>query len=346
MEAEVKNLIDFLDKEKLWQEEGLGRFFDFKQLNEVWDDVPEEIQNKIENLGRCYLIQSSDGYTTYALRDIAAKIYFAREYSFDKYITFVGNEQQHHFNQVYAIISYLSSLPSFQKKYGLEVANHLKFQNLRNLFNGILSVQNQKTSTRKGNFMSVESLLNQIKLSAEETINLKHNNLNQEDLHNQSHKISIAALKWFNLNHDIHTNSTLDVQSILNFEGNTGVYQLYTYARLNSILKKNFTGKNEIEIEYNPEFWKYYNVAESNLIKITYYLPQVLETICSNYKTHILTNYLFNLATSVNSWYTKYSVNSEQDELRKQALLFMCQELKKNLGFCLDLLAIIPLEEL
>jgi arginyl-tRNA synthetase len=88
------------------------------------------------------------------------------------------------------------------------------------------------------------------------------------------------------------------------------------------------------------------NIQEQNIIKQTYELPSVLERICQNYKPHLLTNHLFELATALNSWYAKHSVSAEEDTIRKESMLAFCKKMREYMMYCLDLLGIETVEEL
>jgi arginyl-tRNA synthetase len=337
VEDEMSNMITIFDKINLWHKEDQGRYIDFEEFVTGWTNAPTQVTQKIKNLGRCYLIQSKNGYTTYALRDIVAKYKFARELKYDKYITFVGDEQKHHFDQIYTILGALADNEEFQMIVGSEVANRMKFENLDNIFNGIVSLNEGKMSTRKGNFITAKSILDKVENIASDILKQK----NSSDQHNRSQVIALAAIKWFNLNRDIGQDSVLDIPSILKFEGNTGVYQLYTYARLNSILRK-----TSAENPQNQINWQLLNTDEQNILKLTYNLNYILDRICDNYKPHQLTTHLYDLATAINSWYAKYSVSDEKNLERKETLLNFCWQLKNYLKFSLDLLGIITLEEL
>jgi arginyl-tRNA synthetase len=356
-EKDVKILIDFFEKHNLWEKEGQGRFIDLENLEALWQDKPVELRGKLKNFGRCYLIQSKDGYTTYALRDIAARLQWARDIQADFMITMVGNEQKHHFNQFFAITGYLASLPEFENFVGKEVANRMRWQNLKVIHNGFLTLPDGKMSARKGNFITARDILNMVKKEARKIlIEKNYETQDEQKTIEKSQKVGIAAMKWFNLNRDISQDSVLDLDAIMSFEGNTGVYQLYTLARLNSILEKN---------DFQPESFKKQdgeniglgetkNTLETNFLNKTelailnqiYTFEEVLESVINNYKPHILCNYLFEISTAVNSWYAKYSVSTETHEERKKQLLEFCSFLKNHLMFGLDLLGIDGVEKL
>jgi arginyl-tRNA synthetase len=153
--------------------------------------------------------------------------------------------------------------------------------------------------------------------------------------------VAVAALKWLDLHRDREQDVVFDLDKFLKFEGNTGIYQLYTIARLSSILDKyQFNAENS-----HPNISKL-NDTETFLLKQTFTLPLVLEKVAQYYKPHWLCNHLFEVASEVNSWYSKYSVSQESDPERQQALLALTYKLKHHLWLGLELLGIEPLEEL
>jgi uridine kinase len=100
------------------------------------------------------------------------------------------------------------------------------------------------------------------------------------------------------------------------------------------------------DLEINFDGFKLLNQDEIGILKLMYTLPLIIEDVSSNYKPHHLCNYLFKLATSVNSWYAKYSVSGEQDLARKEILLELLLKVKTNMGFALSLLGIEVVEKL
>jgi arginyl-tRNA synthetase len=339
-EKDVKLLVDFFEKHDLWQKEGKGRFIDLKDLEKKWQNKPRELEGKLKHFGRCYLIQSKDGYTTYALRDIAARIQWARDLKADFMITMVGNEQKHHFNQFFSILCYISSLPEFEDFVGKEVAKRLNWGALKAIHNGFMTLPEGKMSTRKGNFVTARDILDLALNKAKETLNTKTEEYTEINI--KSQKVAVAAMKWFNLNKDISQDTVLDLDSIMSFEGNTGVYQLYTIARINTIIKK----QEDLELTNQEIDTSKLNELELEILNETFTREYTLEQISQNYKPHLLCNYLFSLSSKINTWYAKYSVSSETDKVRKITMLTFCKYLSQHLKQSLDLLGIESVEKL
>jgi arginyl-tRNA synthetase len=335
-EGRMKELTSFFEENNLWEKEAESRYFDFEKLAENWTNLDPNLKPKITRLGRCYLISSS-GYTSYAYRDITARIHWAGELDMDIMITVTANEQNHHFAQLFAICYYLSGLPVFQEKFGNRISSRLNYNNLVHINYGFLTLPEGKMSTRSGNFLTAKDLVNKVTDQAYKTLQEKANS--DQNLIQKSKVVAIAALKWYDLARDSGADIVLDISKILSFEGNTGVYQLYTIARLNSILRKNPT--SDLNLNYDL-----LNPVEQKIIKACWLTPLILDQISDSYKPHHLCNHLFEIATMVNSWYAETSVSKETDENRKQTLLNFCQQIQLHLKQGLGLLGIESLAEL
>ena len=343
-EPDMKLLFDFMEEYEIWQKDGLARYFDFDSLVEKWCDLDEKLKSKISGFGRVYLI-SSTGYTTYCFRDIAARLQWARDHNVDIMVSVTDKTQRHNFDQAFAVICYLSNLIEFQKIQSKKVISRLQWSNLVHIGYGFLTLKDGKMSSRKGNVLTLREMFDNVKESAKISLTEKSPHILESNLEDKSVKLALAALKWYDLNRGIEEDLVLDIPQILKFEGNTGIYQLYTVARINSIFKKNMIG-GDMEInswEFNLD---QFNVDEKILLKKMYILPLILEQICVSYKPHLLCNHLFELATLINSWYAKFSVSNEQNLDRKKALICMCLRLKQHLYFGLDLLGIEAVDEM
>lgn len=263
-EQNVKNLWDFLEKYKIWQTEDKARFFDFEEIckNLPLDKQNLELKKTFASFGRCYLVSSS-GYTSYAFRDIAARIQWITDLDATKMITITANEQIHHFQQVFGICHYLSTLSKFQEEFGQKISRELIWQNLIHISYGFLTLQTGKMSSRKGNVLTIKDLFDEVQTEAKVILSEKSQVTDPDQLEQKSAKVTLAALKWYDLNRGSADNLVLNIKEILNFVGNTGVYQLYTLARLKSILKKN-SQKNSTNLESKIDY-KTQNNLEKNL---------------------------------------------------------------------------------
>ena len=365
----VPELYEYFETNKVWKSDGLARYFDLEEIIDDWQVAPETLKKQKKSLGRCYLV-SSNGYSSYAFRDIACRIDFAKTLKADKMITITANEQIHHFEQFTAILIYLTSLPSFTTRYGKDVVEKLTLDSIIHISYGFLTLTTGKMSTRKGNILTLRSLVNSIIDEAKVVLESKTEGLEKDEIERRAKVVAVAALKWYDLARDSSGDLVLDIPKILSFEGNTGVYQLYTLARINSILRKNnfeqtksFVLGEEIpdssELQTNlfslasarqaqNDGWSFdkLNRDEILILKQCLILTQTIEKVIDSYKPHYLTNYLYDLSTNFNSWYARYSVSNELDLERKSQLLSFCSIIKNQLETGLELLAINVLEEM
>ena len=173
------------------------------------------------NLGVC-LIQKSDGATLYATRDIAAAMDRYQKYKFDKMIYEVGQEQKLHFQQFFKVLELLGN------KWAKDCVH---------VYHGLyLDKDGKKFATRKGKTVFMEDILNETIFLAEKTITEKNPELkNKEEV---ARKVAIAAIFYGDLKNNRTNDMIFDIDNFLEFEGNTGPYLQYSYARASSILKK------------------------------------------------------------------------------------------------------------
>jgi len=353
-EQDMKMLTDFCEKNGLWKTDGAARYFDFSELLHTWTDASAKVHAMLKKvsgggeieidvkMGRGYLI-SSQGYTTYLFRDVATRWQYARDHTRDLMIALTDHSQTHNFDQTFVIVEYLRTRPEFIQFAGVDIANRLKFENLIHLPYGYLSLPEGKMSTRKGNFLTARELLDKIEKTSAQTLLEKNPQADANpDFIQLSQKVAIAALKWFDLSRDCVHDVVLDIPKILQFEGNTGVYQLYTLARLRSIVTKNYDG-NVLDLHIDPAFL---NQTEKMILQKLALMPTVLDTIVHTYKPHHLCGALFEIASSLNSWYAKHSVTAEENPQRQQTLLAFCQITANHIASHLQLLAIDPVDEM
>jgi arginyl-tRNA synthetase len=325
-EKYLKDLYNFFETNKLWSVEGKARFINYEQLAELTNNP------SIKSLGYGYLI-SSTGYSTYLFRDIAARINWVDEHHSDFSISITGNEQLHHFKQLFAICNYLSTLDvtkNICKNY-----TKLSNSNLEHISYGFLTLKGgKKMSSRNGVIYNARNLYNELLSNATE--NLK--NRESTDIDTKARVMTLAALKWEDLGKDTVHDIEFDINSLLNFEGNTGIYQLYTIARINSILNKNISVKAFDYSTLNPK--------EIEILNKMYLAPIVLNDAIDKLKPHIIVNYCYELSNLFNGWYNTTNVGKEVNPIRKSTLLMLLTKFRDNQVYLLDKLGIQTLEEM
>jgi arginyl-tRNA synthetase len=375
-EADMNLLTAFMEKHKLWIADGKARYFDFETLAEKWVGITDELRKKVSSFGRCYLI-SSTGYTSYCYRDVATKLQYARDLGVDLALVVTDKTQKHNFDQAFSIICYLASLPEFVTEFGQDVADRIVWQNMCHLGYGFLKLESGKMSARKGNVILLRDLVSVVTAEAKKIILEKTPNSDLTTIDSKSHKIALAAIKWNDLKQSYEQDITFDINQVLNFVGNTGVYQLYTYARLNSVLRKLNSEKLKVKSEKSfesliPDFGSNAiplvrggseadgvfqsdattnddrvvaatNTLEQAILKQIWTLPEALESICGNYQIHLLTNHLYELSNLANKWYNDVPILKDP---RQQFMQVFIIKIMKHLEFCLDLLGIEVVEEI
>ena len=237
------------------------------------------------------MIKKSDGATLYITRDIATAIYRARTYNFVKNIYVVGQEQSNHFRQLKAVL----------KKMGFEWSDdmiHVDF--------GLVTKNRQKLSTRKGNIILLEPTLQEAISRAKAQIEEKNPELeNKEEV---ARAVGVGAVKFYDLKTDRRNGYDFDLEAMVSFEGETGPYVQYAYARIQSILRKaNFTPSTDATDSLNdPESWE--------IIKLLQDFSRVVKRAAENYDPSLIAKYAINLAQAFNKYYAHTRILDESPE--------------------------------
>ena len=240
------------------------------------------------------IIQKSDGSSIYATRDLAAILYRARTYDFDKCLYVVAYEQNLHFKQVFEVAKDL-----VDEKYakGLE---HVSY--------GMVSLPTGKMSTREGNVIKIEELISETIKKSEEIILQKNPNLeNKEDV---AKKVGVAAIVFNTLSSSNIKDQVFDWNVALNFQGETGPYIQYTYVRTRSVLEKieHIPSVNEVNIEkLNDEY-------SLNIIDIIYNFENTLIQVTEKNEPSILARYLIELSKAYSAFYNENKIICDDKE--------------------------------
>ena len=244
------------------------------------------------------MIKKSDGATLYITRDIATAIYRARTYNFVKNIYAVGQEQSNHFRQLKAVL----------KKMGFDWSDdmvHVDF--------GLVTKNRQKLSTRKGNIILLEPTLQEAISRAKAQIEEKNPELeNKEEV---AHAVGVGAVKFYDLKTDRRNGYDFDLEAMVSFEGETGPYVQYAYARIQSILRKaNFTPSTDATYSLSdPESWE--------IIKLLQDFARVVKRAAENYDPSLIAKYAINLAQAFNKYYAHTRILDESPERESRLAL-------------------------
>ena len=237
------------------------------------------------------MIKKSDGATLYITRDIATAIYRARTYNFVKNVYAVGQEQSNHFKQLKAVL----------KKMGFDWSDdmiHVDF--------GLVTKNRQKLSTRKGNIILLEPTLQEAISRAKAQIEAKNPDL--ENKEQVARAVGVGAVKFYDLKTDRRNGYDFDLEAMVSFEGETGPYVQYAYARIQSILRKgDFQPLTDGNYSLNDtESWE--------IIKLLQDFARIIKRASDNYDPSLIAKYAINLAQAFNKYYAHTRILDESPE--------------------------------
>lgn len=236
------------------------------------------------------LITKSDGSSIYPSRDIAAALYRKKTYDFSQCLYVTGLEQQLHFKQVFHVV----------KKMGYDWWNRME-----HIPYGLVSFQGEKLATRTGNMVYAKDLLNEAIERVRAIIEEKNPNLsNKQEIASQ---VGIGAVIFHDLFNLRIKNVSFSWEQVLNFEGATGPYIQYTYARANSILKK----QEDINWNLVAENMEYYKKESiKNLLKLLATFETVIVEAASRKEPCVIARYAYSLAQSFNQFYQECNIQA------------------------------------
>ena len=247
------------------------------------------------------IIKKSDGSSIYATRDLAAILYRARTYDYDKSIYITGYEQDLHFNQVFAVAKYLD----LDKKY-VDGLKHISY--------GMYRLKEGKMSTRKGNFIKLDDVLNDAINKAKEILLEKNPEI--EDLDDIAKKVGIGAVVFSDLYNSLNKDEVFDLDEMLKFNGETCPYIQYMYVRIKSILRKN----NKEVLLNDVKYDKLLEGLSYELVKLIYRFNDVLNDVISKNEPYYLSRYLIKLATTYSEYYNNVKILSDDEDERNSRI--------------------------
>ncbi len=269
------------------------------------------------NMPPC-LITKKDGSSLYATRDISAALYRKKTYDFSKCIYVTGLEQKLHFAQWFKVI---------------EMMGYDWAKDLVHVPYGLVSLEGGKLSTRSGNVIYAEEILHESIEKVKEIIAEKNPNL--EDREEVAKIVGIGAIIFNDLYNQRIKDVIFNWDKILNFDGETGPYVQYTYARAASVLRKSGVEKVEDEIQYSVLT----DEASMNLVKEINRFPQVIKDAADKLEPFVVARYAVAVAQAFNKFYHDCQINVDDVEI-KNARLKVVEITKRVLKDSLDLLGI------
>ncbi|MBR4782378.1 MAG: arginine--tRNA ligase [Bacteroidaceae bacterium] len=305
-------------KEKV--EEGLEKgLFYRRDDNSVWADLTNEgLDEK--------LLLRSDGTSVYMTQDIGtAKLRF-QDFPIDKMVYVVGNEQNYHF-QVLSIL-----LDKLGFKWGKDLV-HFSY--------GMVELPNGKMKSREGTVVDADDLIATMIQDARQMSADKVNKLEgitEQEAQEIARIVGMGALKYFILKVDARKNMLFNPEESIDFNGNTGPFIQYTYARIRSVLRK----ANAAGINYavNLNELTPVNDKEQDLIQNISQFPAIVQQAATEFSPSTIANYCYDLVKEYNQFYHDYTILGESIEEKRQLRLKLSEQVSKVVKTGMDLLGI------
>ena len=267
-----------------------------KDDGSVWADLtPEGLDHK--------LLLRSDGTSVYMTQDIGTAKLRYQDFPIDKMIYVVGNEQNYHF-QVLSIL-----LDRLGFKWGKDLT-HFSY--------GMVELPEGKMKSREGTVVDADDLVDSMVRSAKETSADRFADISAEEADDIAEKVGLGALKYFLLKVDPKKNMLFNPKESIDFNGNTGPFIQYTYARIRSLLRKS----EEMDYRNIPEDVEP-NEKESLLIRKLTDFPTVVKEAGRSYSPALIANYCYELAKEYNQFYHDYPILKEENENVKKLRLML-----------------------
>ncbi len=301
-----KNVID----------EGLKKkIFYSKPDGSVWIDLRDDgLDEKI--------LLRSDGTAVYITQDLGTVIKRFEDFpKMNSLIYTVGNEQDYHFKVLFAIL----------KKLGYSWAD-----NLYHLSYGMVDLPQGKMKSREGKVVDADNLIKEMKETAAKISKRqgKIKDLTKDEKENLYDTIGLGALKYFILKVDHKKRILFDPEASVDFEGNTGPFIQYTFARIRSLLSK--VSNNDILKTHDVSL----DIREKEIIKHLVTYPDVLNSSAKQYSPAIIANYLYELVRLFNSFYQNINILNEDNKEVKSIRLSISRSVANNISLASSLLGI------
>lgn len=290
-----------------------------KGLVKVGEQGEKYVDLETEGLGRCILVKS-DGGTTYHMRDFATYTYIRKTHPYFKHIYAVDSRQSHHFKQLFRILE-LAGYPAETDAVHVDI--------------GFMSLPEGPISTRKGTVISLEKLITEA--ASRSLVVIKEKNPNLENKEEVAGIVGLAAIKYFDLSHNRKSEVEFSWDKAISFDGNTGPYMLYTYARIQGILRKVASSESRVpSINYSTELEE----QELYLLRKLVYFPEMVEQAGGVYLPSLICSYLFELSQLLNTFYEAVQVASEEDLDKKKLRISLISAVGQVVQNGLELLGI------
>ena len=267
------------------------------------------------------LILKNDGSSIYATRDIAAVEYRKKTYNFEKCLYVTGQEQKLHFAQVFKVMELLG--------------NEWAKDNLIHIPYGLVSLGGEKLSTRGGNVIYAEDILKEAISKIREIIEEKNPDLSDEEKDEASRIVGVGAVIFNDLYNQRIKDVSFKWEHITSFEGETGPYVQYTYARCSSILRN----VEDFDVNSDIDYSILTDPSSVDLLKEIDKFPQIIKEAADRYEPSVVARYAVDVAQAFNRFYTENRIAVDDKNIRDSrcALTYITRRILKD---SLDLLGI------
>ncbi len=299
--------------------EGLEKGIFYRRDDEsVWADLSNDgLDEK--------LLLRSDGTSVYMTQDIGTAQLRFRDYPIDKMVYVVGNEQNYHFQ----VLSLLLDKLGFSWGKGLV---HFSY--------GMVELPEGKMKSREGTVVDADDLMEEMIATARETsaeLGSKLGDLSEEEIADINRIIGLGALKYFMLKVDARKNMLFNPKESIDFNGNTGPFIQYTYARTRSIERKAAEAGINVDIAQVPAT---ISEKECSIIRMLNEFPAVVRQAGSDYSPSGIANYAYELAKEYNQFYHDFSILREEDTAAKSFRILLTRNVGKVIKIAMNLLGI------
>ena len=296
-------------------EEGLSKaVFKKKEDGSIWIDLTNDgLDEK--------LLLRSDGTSVYITQDLGTAIERQKEFHFNRLVYVVGNEQEYHFKVLFLIL----------KKLGYEWA-----EKLYHLSYGMVDLPSGKMKSREGTVVDADDLISEmIQTAKQKTKELgKAEGLSHEEAEKLYRMIGLAALKYYILKVDPKKRMLFNPEESIDFNGNTGPFIQYTYARIQSVLRKSPTSElSSINIHA-------LHIKEKSLIKLIHEFSKIVTEAADGYNPGHIANYVYELAKEYNQFYHECPILKAETESVKMFRTHLSCKTAEVIKFSLNLLGI------
>ncbi len=289
-----------------------------REDNSVWVNLESEgLDEK--------LLLRKDGTSVYMTQDIGTAQLRQNDYRPDKMVYVVGNEQNYHFKVLAVILDRLGF--SWAKS-----LHHMSY--------GMVELPEGKMKSREGTVVDADDLMDEMIRTALEMADElgKLEGLSEVEKQNNYRIIGLGALKYFILKVDPTKNMTFDPRESIDFNGNTGPFIQYTYARIQSVLRK--ATEQNIAVQNQVPENLLLSEKEKGLLKLVYDFPMVVSDAAESYSPALIANYCYELVKEYNQFYHGHSIIKEEDALKRDFRLILSGFVGKVVQNGMDLLGI------